>query len=89
MKLYRIYTEDTSSDDKGLTDLIVANGFDGFSIWTGTGAWKGEFEASVCYEILGSEDDKEKVWEIASKIKEQNKQESVLIVELEAEASFI
>ncbi len=84
MKLYRIYTE-----DKGIPKLrqeieaIVSAHFDGYTIFDGAvGYWKGARENSLVIEVLTGRPDL--VTYVAKTIKKVNKQEAVLVIELEA-----
>lgn len=75
---YRIYTEDKNR--KGIVDIVKTR-FDGFTLFEGTGYWKGQPERSLIIEIItpcNSGDDKA-IADIAADIKFINQQEAVFI----------
>lgn len=73
-KLYRIMTEDKNR--QGIIDTISVF-FDGFSIHSQLGYWRGQAEKSLCIDIITPEADKVK--RVASIIQQLNHQESVLV----------
>ena len=76
MTLYRIYTENRPN----LAELVSAK-FDSFTIFQGTGYWKGQAEQSAVIEILSNA--RAKAENLARTIRNLNSQESVLVVKLE------
>ena len=85
---FRIYTEDLQRE---LVAKVVGEQFDGFSLFRGVGYWKGTPEHCLCIEILAEDAHlaRLKVGMIANAIKVLNKQESVLVTEVEVEVKFI
>ena len=83
--LYRILTE--NKNEPKVRDL-VSKYFDGFTVYHGTGYWKGTPEKSLIIE-LSSVNNSENVYKCANQIKTFNKQESVLVQELAEVAKFI
>lgn len=77
MILYRIYTE-----DKNRSEVIerVTRDFDGFTVMTGDGYWKGKVENCLILEIITSSDNHDKILRIAEWIEVHNDQESVVII---------
>lgn len=74
--LYRVLTENVN---RAGIERIVASHFDGFTIFTGIGYWKGSMEASLTIEIDAPEADFYMVQLVAIEIKELNNQECVMI----------
>ena len=86
MRLFRIYTE-----RKRKTWLIrlVAEHFDGFTVFDTVGVWKGVQEKSVCIEIVTSDAAVGyKLNRISRAICGLNKQEVVLVVEYDVSAKL-
>ena len=77
---YRIYTEDKNRDT---IINYVSKEFDGFTVYTGVGYWRGRQEDCLVIEILGGE--AEIVRKTAHWICRNNSQESVAIVKQEVE----
>ncbi len=85
-KLYQIYTEDKNYM---LIQEIVSCDFDGFSIISANGFYKGDAERALIIEIIGECNvdavagdlryELEKVRRVAQLIKEHNEQETVLL----------
>ena len=77
--LYRLYTEDINQDR---IIEIVSSHFEGFTLLSGQGYWKGETriyqEQSVIIEIV-SDCKLDQIVKLAELIKIENSQESVLI----------
>lgn len=87
MKLYRICTE---AKNVAAIERLVGSYVDGFSIWRGTGYWKGTKEKSLMIELWGNEPYLESVArQIALQIKVCNAQEAVLVQVIEAEGEFV
>ncbi len=76
--IYKIYTQRVNSITE-LEKLINYNYFDGFSIISGIGFWKGQREYNTTIELIGDYPDKSKVLKLAAEIKILGNQESVLI----------
>lgn len=83
--LYRICTEDKNR--RQLTDLIDQH-FDGYTLYTVEGRWKGKPEDALIVEIAGDLADRGPVHILAHEIKGLNEQESVLIEEIECANTF-
>lgn len=74
--VYRLYTEDTGQS--GLASL-VAEAFDGFTLYLTAGYWRGMREPGVMIEIIGSPSDRSRVLTLAESIRRANHQQSVLV----------
>jgi hypothetical protein len=78
MLLWRIHTE-----KKNFSSIVIAaNTYlhdAGYSILTGTGAWKGKPEESLVIEFIGTWQDEARVKSLAHTIKICNKQDTVLV----------
>ena len=86
MTLHRIYTEDKNREQ---IYAILDSVCEGYTVLAGTGAWKGQREASLCIELVDSDDTFGPIAElIAERIKAANKQESILIVSIPCGVSF-
>lgn len=85
MTLYRIYTE-----TKPNLGEIVSRTFEGFTILKGTGYWKGQSEESSVIEIMLPVDafEQRKVRDVARTIQSENKQQAVLVVEIEVKDAY-
>jgi hypothetical protein len=81
--LYRILTEDKNRET---VESIVAEYFDGFTLSSGIGYWKGNRHASVTIEVIpdsiSDETTEAHLQEIAQRIRELNEQKCVLIQKL-------
>jgi hypothetical protein len=89
MKLYRIYTEDVGREN---IERIVALYFDSYSINNQMGYWHGGREYTCVIEIFEPASfyhAQQKVGCIAQAIKQANKQEAVLVIELDCEGKLI
>ncbi len=75
--IYRIYTEDKDFRHE-LHDLINKQ-FDGYTLITGVGVYKGKREQALIVEIIGEYSDKSRVLRLAAEIKILGEQESVLV----------
>lgn len=82
--LYRILTE---NKNKRMVAIIVAMFFKGFTLLEGTGFWNRKAEPTLVVEI--ETDDKAKVVEAATSIKQHNEQEAVMIQEVHNSAWFV
>ena len=87
MKLYRILTENV--DKEWICDLI-SKYFDGFTVFETTGYWRGCQEQSLCIEIMTDDSLSFWIYDImCPKICRHNKQESVLVQELNIGHRFV
>lgn len=78
--LYRLYTEDKNRET---VKEIVSKYFDGYTLLSGEGVWKGNEEKSLVIEIYTLDHNAEHVIQkIADEIEIRNEQESVLVVSL-------
>lgn len=85
--LYRIFTEDKNRHDTG---QLVNDHFDGFTIIACRGYWKNAVENTLIIEIYSDENSAGyRIGVLAKLIKVQNKQEGVIIEEIECKASLI
>jgi hypothetical protein len=84
MKTYRIYTEDINRDK---IVKIISNWFNGFTLFEGTGYWKGVSERALVIEIIADDEDEKDIAAMAGEIQSVNTQESVLVSK--TEVSFI
>ena len=88
-KLYRIYTEDVNREE---IERLAALHFDNFSINNQLGYWLGGREYSCVieiYEPVAFYHAQQKVGKLAQAIKQANKQEAVLVIELDCEGVLI
>jgi len=88
-KLYRIYTEDVNREE---IERIAALYFDSFTISQAVGYWTGAREHSLLIEIFEASrfyHAQQKVGCIAKAIKLANKQEAVLVIELDVEGGLL
>lgn len=84
--LYRIYTEDINRET--ITDL-VASKFDSYTFVSGRGVWQSNGEDCIIVEIIGEQWDFPDVRGIAAKIRDYNKQDSVLITRMPVESELV
>ncbi len=84
--LYRICTEDKNR--QGL-ETVVGMYYDGFTILSGRGYWKGTAENSLVIEIVAEEEDAPKILALAENIKIKNGQESVLVQAINCKHTFV
>ena len=82
--MFRILTEDVNRES---IYAILDSRVDGYTVSTGIGSWKGQRENSLAIDLVGYTAKTAHV--IAAEIKAANKQESVLILEIPATATFI
>ncbi len=75
--VYRIYTEDSNFRPEIVK--LISDEFDGFTLLSGVGYWRGRPEQSLVIEIIAEYSDKSKVLRLAADIKLVSKQESVLV----------
>lgn len=71
---WRLYTEDRST-----VPSIVADYFDGATMFTATGLWKGQTEQSVVVEVIAPITSRARIIAVARRIIELNNQEAVLV----------
>lgn len=82
--MYRILTEDVNRDGIfAILDSLV----DGYTVTPSIGAWKGQRENSLAIDLVDVP--RGTVEAIAETIRAANRQESVLILEFPATATFI
>jgi hypothetical protein len=84
--LYRIYTEDINHE---ATVNLVSSRFEGFTVITGWGFWQGKAEATIIFEVEGSETTRIIVEAVANEIKLANHQQSVLVTATPVEVDYI
>ena len=82
--MFRIFTEDVNRES---IYAILDSRVDGYTVSTGIGSWKGQRENSLTIDLVGYTAKTAHV--IAKEIKAANRQESVLILEIPATATFI
>ena len=75
--IYRIYTQRADSTTE--LEKLINYYFDGFSISSGIGFWRGQREYNTIIELIGDYPDKSKVLKLAAEIKILGNQESVLV----------
>lgn len=93
--IFKLYTQDSAFYRRNVA-TIVGRYFDGFSMFPGTGMWKGDPEPCVAVEIVVPDTDPHQlalargnVSLIVDAIKAANNQESVLAVESPAAITHI
>lgn len=74
--IYRVYTE--RQTETQLIPLISAL-FSGATVYASRGLWEGKTENSTVIEVLGSHEDRAKVFMLARNIREAFAQTSVLV----------
>lgn len=79
--VFRLYTETLPS-----LDYIVPAYFDGFSMITGLGFWKGKAENCTIIEIITN--NRATIANLVNDIKISNRQESVMVLEFPALVTF-
>ena len=89
--IYRIYTENIN---RHRVEFLVGSFFDGYTVFEGTGVWKGTGERSLVIEILATNDmtpkeSDHKVEKLAEQIKALNSQESVLVTSQPVDYVFV
>ena len=82
--MYRILTEDV---DRDAIFAILDSRLDGYTVTPCYGIWKGKHECSLAIDITGVIQDT--VTEIAEAIRDENKQECVLVVKFAADCTFV
>ncbi len=83
--IYRIYTEDLKRQE---VLAIITKYYQGFTIFEATGFWKLKEEKTIVIEII-SKDSAINIKQICEELKTLNEQESVLVVKVHSESSFI
>jgi hypothetical protein len=86
--LYRICTEDVNRDK---TRAIIGKYFDGFTLLSGEGIWKGSRENALVVEIFGdgSPGESAVVSMLCEDIKAENRQEAVLLQVMEVRGYMV
>lgn len=82
--MFRILTEDKNRE--AIYAILDAR-IDGYTITPSIGAWKGQRENSLAIDLIGYTSYTAEI--IAAEIKAANAQESVLVLDLTAQAKFI
>ena len=77
--LYRIFTENKNQEE---LEKLATKYFEGFTIVKGEGFWRLQKENSLIIEIV-TEEPKARINKLAQDIKKINKQEAVLIQQIE------
>lgn len=75
--VFRIYTEDVIGQD--VSTALAANGFDGATLFTATGIYKGIVERGLVVEIVDTLDSRSRVLRLALSIAQSFKQTEVLV----------
>lgn len=73
--VFRLYTEDRANIAE-----LVSRHFDGASIQTVTGLWRGQTERGAVVEIVGRSDDGNRIVALATDIARTNGQTEVLVL---------
>lgn len=83
---FRICTEDRAN-----LESIAARYFEAFTVFRGVGSWRGVQERSACLEIFSwnPDSDRRNVYNVAEAIRDENSQESVLVVEIPSSGVLI
>ena len=68
---------------------MVDRYFEGYTVYLGIGIWKGETEPNLTVEIIGDEFDRIKILELVTHLRDDFKQECVLVTEEPVTANFI
>ena len=86
--LYRICTEDVNREN---TRKIIGRYFDGFTLLSGEGVWRGSQENALVIEILGDGEPGERavISALCEDIKAENQQEAVLLQVVEMKGYLI
>ena len=82
--MYRILTEDKNRES---IFRILDSRVDGYTVAPVMGAWRGQREASLAIDLVGAP--RLTVETIAAEIKDQNAQESVLILNFTAQPTYV
>lgn len=82
--MYRILTEDVNRE---AIYSILDSYVDGYTVTPSVGSWRGVRENSLAIDLIGI--DQTIAEQIALNIKDANKQESVLLLSIETEATFL
>ena len=82
--MFRILTEDINRET---VYSILDSHVDGYTVTPAIGSWKGQRENSLAIDLVGYTAKTTHV--IAEEIKTANRQESVLILEIPATATFV
>ena len=89
--VYRIYTENKNKAD---VVKLVSEQFEGFTVIEAEGYWRGQPEASLIIEIVGAtprlaNEQDSIISALAQRIRDHNKQETVLVTRTAEEHWFI
>jgi hypothetical protein len=83
-KIHRIYTEDVH---RAAMIRVISKRFENFTLQPTTGYYRGKPEKSIVLEIVGAAESEIK-W-LAARIREINRQASVLVIGINARAKKI
>jgi hypothetical protein len=83
-EMYRILTEDKN---RPLIIVILGRYLNGYTITQACGVWMGEPEKSLAIDVVDVSE--ELVLRIAKEIKEENEQESVLVIHFPSKSTFV
>ena len=83
MRLFRIHTETRPN-----IAAIVSELFDGFTLYAAVGYWRGLREDSTTVEILADASRRADVDTVVERIRAENNQQAVLVVEMEVTADL-
>jgi len=72
--VFRVYTENLPG-----TSALFGRYFGGFTVISAQGYWRGTFEASLIFEVIGKGSDLQNVIHAANDIRHVNHQQAVLV----------
>lgn len=81
---FRIYTEYRPN-----IEPLTADRFEGATFYDALGLWRGQFEQSGVIEIIGTDEDRTKVLDLANVIKTENAQTAILVTVETVEAHIL
>ncbi len=84
--LYRLLTENKNYKQ---VKTLVCELFDGATFIKADGVWQGETEHSLIIEIDGSKNDYDNIVSLCYRIKKLNKQDKILVQQLDASSKLI
>jgi hypothetical protein len=86
---YRIYTQDMPDYRRKLVSILKRNGFRDFTLFGGTGYYKGGAEYSLMVEIAVKSQRDRKIRAVCEEIRKRNNQETVIYVRFPVEGEFV
>jgi hypothetical protein len=86
---YRIYTQDMPVYRQKIISILKRRGFRDFTLYGGTGYYKGGAEYSLMVEIAVRSQRDTKIRAVCEEIREENNQESVIYVRFPVEGEFV